>query len=327
VPTARNPNPPPPSPSRWKNRSKTLLAELAALDSDVLAVQEMDQYDDFWAPWLAARGYAGSWKCRTQLTANKKDGCGLFFKSDRFELLAQRHIEFNDIAFGRPAGTAAAAAARETPDDPESLDDARRALVRDCVGTLALLRAKSPPDASPVLVASAHLFWDPAHADVKSAQARRLLEEAADFLQTAHPEATTNTPVILAGDYNSVPGSEVHARMLRGFVPGDGDGDGERLDAIPGTAPLRSAYASALASGCVAPPAEGRDAALAGPSGEPAHTNVTPGFTDCIDYVFVDEGVEVVAAEPISGVETTRAGLPDHQHPSDHLPLTLTLRY
>ena len=133
----------------------------------------MDQYDDFWAPWLTARGYAGSWKCRTQLTANKKDGCGLFFKSDRFELLAQRHIEFNDIAFGRPVGGAAAAAvdaasARETPDDPESLDDARRALVRDCVGTLALLRAKSPSGALPVLVASAHLFWDPAHADVKS---------------------------------------------------------------------------------------------------------------------------------------------------------------
>ena len=148
-----------PFPSRWKNRSKTLLAELAALDSDVLAVQEMDQYDDFWAPWLTARGYAGSWKCRTQLTANKKDGCGLFFKSDRFELLAQRHIEFNDIAFGRPVGGAAAAAvdaasARETPDDPESLDDARRALVRDCVGTLALLRA-NPVGALPVLVASA----------------------------------------------------------------------------------------------------------------------------------------------------------------------------
>ena len=137
--------------------------------------------------------------------------------------------------------------------------------------------------------------------------------------------------MILAGDYNSVPGSEVHARMLRGFVPRDGDGDGygdgERLDAISGTVPLRSAYASALASGCVAPPAEGRDAAVAGPSGEPAHTNVTPGFTDCIDYVFVSEGVEVMAAEPISGVETTRAGLPDHQHPSDHLPLTLTLEY
>ena len=56
-----------------------------------------------------------------------------------------------------------------------------------------------PSGALPVLVASAHLFWDPAHADVKSAQARRLLEEAADFLRTAHPEATTDTPVIRRG--------------------------------------------------------------------------------------------------------------------------------
>ena len=60
---------------------------------------------------------------------------------------------------------------------------------------------------------------------------------------------------------------------------------------------------------CVAPPSR---AATPPPRAHrrPAHTNVTPGFTDCIDYVFVSEGVEVMAAEPISGVETTRAGLP-----------------
>ena len=117
--------------------------------------------------------------------------------------------------------------------------------------------------------------------------------------------------------------------MLRD-VPrdGDGDGDGDGSDWTP--SPGRSRFvrrtrrrwrpgAWRLSRG----PRRRRR----GPSGEPAHTNVTPGFTDCIDYVFVSEGVEVMAAEPISGVETTRAGLPDHQHPSDHLPLTLTLEY
>ena len=34
-----------------------MLAELERLDADVLAVQEMDQFEEFWAPWLERRGY------------------------------------------------------------------------------------------------------------------------------------------------------------------------------------------------------------------------------------------------------------------------------
>ena len=49
------------------------------------------------------------WKCRTAMTANKKDGCGLFYKLDKFDLLAKREIEYNDIAFGRPVGFDASA--------------------------------------------------------------------------------------------------------------------------------------------------------------------------------------------------------------------------
>ena len=49
----------------------------------------------------------------------------------------------------------------------------------------------------------------------------------------------------------------------------------------------------------------GDDAATVaiGPHGEPAHTNVTPGFTDCIDYVFVSGGVDVASAEPLPAIE------------------------
>ena len=64
----------------------------------------MDQYEEFWQPWLVERGYDGVYKCRTQMTKSKKDGCGLFFKRDKFELLARRDIEYNDIALDRPVG-------------------------------------------------------------------------------------------------------------------------------------------------------------------------------------------------------------------------------
>ena len=52
----------------------------------------MDAYDEHWAPWLKRRGYGGVYKQRTKLTNDKKDGCGLFFKRAKFELLARRAI-------------------------------------------------------------------------------------------------------------------------------------------------------------------------------------------------------------------------------------------
>ena len=74
-------------------------------------------------PWLRKQGYGGVWKCRTSMTANKKDGCGLFYKLDKFDLLAKREIEYNDIAFGRPIGydpNAPAAVRPPAPAAPET---------------------------------------------------------------------------------------------------------------------------------------------------------------------------------------------------------------
>ena len=373
-----------------------MLAELERLDADVLAVQEMDQFEEFWAPWLERRGYGGVYKRRTQATAAKKDGCGLFFKHGKFELLARRGLEYNDEAFAGEPVTDSELTVGKGKDDDETnaapgesvfdvadadgrldrkleclptsrarnddsdavakLPEARKTHVRDCVGILAMLREKRQyvGEASekekaaegdqdeekeerrkkPFLVASTHLFWDPAFPDVKLAQTERLLAETREFVRAFRKASgasgeksagdspqKTSVPMIVAGDFNSVPGSDVHAAALRG-VPGASPG-------TPGT-PLKSAYAEALKrpDALIAKPSDGKDCVSADPTtGEPRHTNVTPGFTECIDYVFVSDDVVVVAAEPISGPAATFAGLPDLAHPSDHLPITVTLEY
>lgn len=83
------------------------------------------------------------------------------------------------------------------PETIPSTEESQQPYIRDCVGVLALLRAKTnqaqtssssaaaADEESPrtVLVASTHLFWDPRHADVKLAQAERLLAEAGKFLE------------------------------------------------------------------------------------------------------------------------------------------------
>ena len=264
----------------------------------------MDQYEEFWRPWLVERGYAGVYKCRTQMTKSKKDGCGLFFKRDKFELLARRDIEYNDIAVDRPVGYVPPQGTTEPTGAPVDADGELNKYVRDCVGVLALLRSKTATDRY-VMVASTHLFWDPKYADVKLAQARRLLGEVELFLESNSP--VSSVPVIVAGDYNSTPGSEVHSTMLRGF----------------GGKQLKSAYATAMGKRLVRASDEG--SVNVGQQGEPAHTNCTPGFTDCIDYVFVNDGVAVRSAEPLPGKEAVAAGLPDATRGSDHLPLTVDL--
>ena len=293
APDARPPAPAPPPPSpprRWKARSKALADELASIDADVLALQELDQYDDFWRPKLEAMGYAG-WFCkRTERTAPKKDGCGLFYKRDAFELIARRDVQFNDLAVshlgpGERARRAREAAEAQTlratgarrgndgtrrPSEPsEKLDPLRNddatpsdsdsesvpppedaRFVRDCVATMAILVAKEKETGGdekckgrPSWCPSGSSFWDPAHADVKFAQAERLLAEAADFLRAeaeaeggrlsvrasddesalasrrrAATRPRTDASIVLAGDFNSVPGSDVHARALRGVL-------------------------------------------------------------------------------------------------------------
>ena len=146
------------------------VAELERLDADVLAVQEMDQFEEFWKPWLERRGYGGVYKRRAQATAAKKDGCGLFFKTGKLELLARRGLEYNDEAFaGEPSAETTSSSeeddekrAEDAPGDAKSpleslrtfrarnddsetvskLPETRKTHVRDGVGILAMLREK-----------------------------------------------------------------------------------------------------------------------------------------------------------------------------------------
>ena len=138
-------------------------------------------------------------------------------------------------------------ARNDDSDAVAKLPEARKTHVRDCVGILAMLRERRVGEASekekaaegdqdeekeerrkkPFLVASTHLFWDPAFPDVKLAQTERLLAETREFVRAFRKASgasgeksagdspqKTSVPVIVAGDFNSVPGSDVHAAAL-----------------------------------------------------------------------------------------------------------------
>lgn len=59
--------------------------------------------------------------------------------------------------------------------------------------------------------------------------------------------------------------------------------------------------------------------------GEPEYTNYTPGFTGTLDYIFLSDGSSIKPTSllclPRGDSEDVKGGLPNFQHPSDHLPI------
>ena len=273
----------PPAALKWKNRGAALLRDIDELALDVLMLQECEDFEPFWVPAMRQRGFEGLYKKRTELTGQKKDGCAIFWRAAALALEGQPvYVEHNALCDGLPPR--AEGSPRQRGDSGAVLD-ARTRLERDCVGIVAQLALRSVTGQR-VVVANTHLYWDPAFADVKLAQAEHMLRRIAAFRSAAAAScAGVEPPVVFGGDFNSLPGSEVHALLT--------------------APPLRSVYTVATGS-------------------EPSFTNLTPPFTGTLDYLLVTPDVTVHAALETPG-PGLGSGLPDAKHPSDHLPLAAVL--
>ncbi|XP_033112060.1 nocturnin-like isoform X2 [Anneissia japonica] len=77
----------------WETRKFRILEELLIYDPDVMCLQEVDHYHDFFDPILKVLGYHGTFMakpsspCLDNPYNNGPDGCALFFKSDKFDLI------------------------------------------------------------------------------------------------------------------------------------------------------------------------------------------------------------------------------------------------
>ncbi|XP_043695021.1 carbon catabolite repressor protein 4 homolog 4 isoform X2 [Telopea speciosissima] len=308
-----------PSPClKWKARSQAILTVLKSLDADFLCIQELDEYDSFYEQNMKSLGYSGIY---VQRSGQKRDGCGIFHKGNSAEMVLEEKIEYNDLVDSVKNGTTVSV--NRTSDalvggneefvphaegsppknglshtvDP---NDPHVRLKRDCVGLMAAFKLRDPSNHF-VIVANTHLYWDPEWIDVKIAQAKYLLFRLAQFKKIVSNKFDCTPSVILAGDFNSTPGDMVYQLLISGNssaipVP-------EHSEEAP--IPLSSVYAFI--------------------GGEPPFTNCTPDFTNTLDYIFFSptEGLRPVSFLELPGPESCDVigGLPNHHHPSDHLPI------
>ncbi|XP_055820832.1 carbon catabolite repressor protein 4 homolog 4 isoform X2 [Solanum dulcamara] len=299
---------------KWNVRSQAILKVLKSLGADFLCLQELDEYGSFYKRNIECVGYSSIY---VQRSGKKRDGCGIFYKQDSAELVIEENIEYNDLVpsiqddtssedkeENLPAGgnknlASKDASLKNSGADHGDLNDPCVRFKRDCVGIMAAFRLKDPCHF--IIVANTHIYWDPELADVKLAQVRYLLSRLAQFKLRVSDKFDCSPSVIVAGDFNSLPGDQVYQYLISGSsevgtLP-------ESSDDVP--IPLCSVYASTR--------------------GEPHFTNCTPGFTETLDYILFSPSGDI---KPVSYLELpepeasdVQGGLPNYYHPSDHLPI------
>ncbi|GAA5983210.1 hypothetical protein JCM11641_006851 [Rhodosporidiobolus odoratus] len=307
----------------WEYRKELILQEVLNYGSDIVCLQEVDseQYENYFLEHLSAQEYDGvhysKSRARTMSGDEKRsvDGCATFFKNTTFALVEQHLIEFNQIALRRP-------------DFKKTEDMFNRVMTKDNIAVVTLLEHRA--SGARLIVANAHIHWDPEFRDVKLVQVAMLMDELAkignDFARlparmnlaegydkAPHYANGSKIPTVICGDFNSTPDSGVYEYLnsgslepthadLQGYTYGNYTQDGlsHRLS-------LKSAYGNFGAGGELMP-----------------FTNFTPGFKGTIDYIWYTAssvGVQGVLGEVDHTYLQDCVGFPNCHFASDHASL------
>ncbi|KAF6763344.1 glucose-repressible alcohol dehydrogenase transcriptional effector [Ephemerocybe angulata] len=327
----------------WAYRRNNITKEVLAHDTDVVCLQEVDiaQYEDYFVKTLGEHGYSGVYwpKSRAKMIQDEEtrravDGCATFYKTSKFQLVEKQLVEFSSVAMQRT-------------DFKKTDDMFNRVLGKDHIAVVSLL--EEIHTGTRFIVANAHIHWDPAFSDVKLVQSALLVDEvekaANNFAKypprppasatsgsnndpDAKPERPpphysdgTKIPVIICGDYNSVPSSGLYEYMSTGHLaPNHGDFLGHTYgkytsEGLKHRLNLKSAYSTPGAGG--------------GLNGDNHITNFTPGFKGEIDYMWFSAGnlgVNSVLEQLDQRYLDKCVGFPNAHFPSDHVALACEFR-
>ncbi|XP_036397433.1 protein angel homolog 1 isoform X1 [Megalops cyprinoides] len=178
----------------WEFRFQNILGEFQKWDPDILCLQEVQEnhYTEQLRPALSDLGYACVYMRRT---GAKTDGCAICYRQSRFSQVSCRLVEFY-----RPQV---------------------EMLHRNNVGVVLLLqpitlqgsevRVQGPP----LCVANTHLLFNPRRGDVKLAQLAILFAEIDNVVKSWRLKGTC-CPIILCGDFNSVPNMPLYQFITTG---------------------------------------------------------------------------------------------------------------
>ncbi|XP_041462744.1 nocturnin-like isoform X1 [Lytechinus variegatus] len=168
----------------WEHRKYAIIEEILTYDPDVVCLQEVDHYEDFFQPVLQQIGYSGSFNpkpdspCLDCVINNGPDGCAVLFKTGRFKLvkseLPNLEVDYNGKKF-----------------------------VSNQVAVMHHLKCISEElPAKEFCIATTHLKAKRGYETMRAKQGQHLIEVLKN--------CSRNLPLIVGGDFNAEPTEDVY---------------------------------------------------------------------------------------------------------------------
>ena len=176
----------------WDFRKQKIAESISSCGADILCLQEVDHFADFYEPLLGKLGYKSVYLQRMK----RKDGCLIAYNDEKYELHGVDEVQFDDLA------------------DYMDSESARSNMKRSNVALIAVMSSRKKPSMK-FISSTAHMYWNPRRPEVKSLQTQYLVSRINSLIATAG--LSTATPVFMAGDFNSVPFSEPYQLLVNGF--------------------------------------------------------------------------------------------------------------
>ncbi|XP_030512135.1 carbon catabolite repressor protein 4 homolog 1-like [Rhodamnia argentea] len=316
----------------WQYRRQNLLREIVGYRADIVCLQEVqsDHFEEFFAPELDKHGYEALYKRKTNEVyggnIDTVDGCATFFRRDRFSNVKKYEVEFNK----------AAQSLTEALVPSTQKKAALNRLVKDNVALIAVLEAKFSNQGGDNLgkrqllcVANTHINVPQDLKDVKLWQVHTLLKGLEKIA------ASADIPMLVCGDFNSVPGSAPHSLLAMGKVdPVHPDLLVDPLGILRPSSKLAhqlllvSAYSSFARMGA-GPGLEQQKRRLDSTTNEPLFTNCTRDFIGTLDYIFYTaDSLTVESLLELLDEDSLRkdTALPSPEWSSDHIALLAEFR-
>ncbi|KAI3351805.1 hypothetical protein L3Q82_020639 [Scortum barcoo] len=325
----------PPWALNWEYRKKSIMQEILGCNADIISLQEVEteQYYSFFLPELKEQGYDGFFspksRARTMSESDRKhvDGCAIFFKTEKFSAVQKHTVEFNQLAMANSEGSEAML---------------NRVMTKDNIGVAVLLEVRKEMmevssgkslhsmEKQLLLVANAHMHWDPEYSDVKLVQTmmflsevKNIVDKATRSLKLSSVSGETNAiPLVLCADLNSLPDSGVVEYLSSGGVDCTHK-DFKELRYSDSLTKFNCNGKNSTSNGRIT---HGFKLKSAYENGLMPYTNYTFDFKGVIDYIFYSKPhLNVLGIlgplDPHWLVENNVSGCPHPHIPSDHFSL------
>ena len=196
----------------WRFRAPRIVEEVCHWEPDVVCMQEVDHYDDLEAP-LRRHGYDGIY---IQRTGGRPDGLAMFWRRSRCKLKLNNSIEFSELGY---KDNVCQIATLDFKNEGRSRKECSQSSTKDPIKDDRMTKSsqvceyEGQPTYS-FVVANIHVLFNPKRGDIKLAQVRTMLQQAAADANKGSNGCAM--PIFVCGDFNSAVGSPLYNFVVDG---------------------------------------------------------------------------------------------------------------